>query len=389
MKLTRSDLPLAVIVRRISEGSLDLQPDFLRGEIWDRRRQQRLIDTILRAWYVPAVYVVEDEDGGGVVLDGQQRLAAIRDFFADKFTVDGLIGPPSGEIDDLDGLKFSQLPEAVRRSLLQFPLQVVSLTEFKPQEPNELFLRLNQSYNLTASEMRNALHGPSRDRVKDVVARLVKIGLLNREVIGFANGRLAYDDVISRTCVALEINTLRGRITNDAVEEFYRNDYRSFSERTTERVERAGRELLAQIRRGPGKVHFNKGTLFTWLVYLAWAPHASVSVPETLLASFESDRLSLRSRGYDQERVRESRTLECLALYEDRASYRVTDVNSILVRDLMVHLYSCLRFTPQPYADVYRLIDELDLLAHTSMQRLVADFLDTSSWGSDLGGLDA
>jgi hypothetical protein len=100
MKLSRSELQLETIVRRIVDQELDLQPGFQRGEIWDRPRRQRLIDTILRDWYVPAVHIVKDEDGSEVVLDGQQRLAAIRDFFADQFPVDGKIEPQSNEITD-------------------------------------------------------------------------------------------------------------------------------------------------------------------------------------------------------------------------------------------------------------------------------------------------
>ena len=73
MKLDKSDLQLETIVSRINAGELDLQPDFQRGEIWDTKRRQRLVDTILREWYVPAIHIVVDTDGEEVVLDGQQR----------------------------------------------------------------------------------------------------------------------------------------------------------------------------------------------------------------------------------------------------------------------------------------------------------------------------
>jgi Protein of unknown function DUF262 len=382
MILSRSELQLETIVSRIAAGELDLQPDFQRGEIWDRRRRQRLIDTILREWYVPAVHIVQDEDGNEVILDGQQRLAAIRDFFDDRFPVDGRIEPQSVAIAGLHGKKFSQLPDPVHRSIRRFILPVITLTAFQPQEPNELFFRLNQSYNLTPPEKRNALHGPARDRVRALVERLEDVGLLVHDCVGFSNGRLAYDDIIARTCVALEHNNLKMHINNNVVEEFYRND--DFTERTIQRVEHSGQELLTQIRQCPGRVRFNKGSMFTWLIYLDWASVLSTAVPVDLLASFEADRLELRRGEYDGQSVRRRRTLECIALYEDRVSYRVTDVSSVLIRDLILHLYSCLTFDTQPVGASGLLLSRLESQPGVPLPTLVTAFLDESGWGANL-----
>jgi hypothetical protein len=368
-------------------GELDLQPDFQRGEIWDRPRRQRLIDTILREWYVPAVHIVQDEDGSEIVLDGQQRLASIRDFFTDLLPVDGKTEPHSEALTELHGKRFSQLPEPVRRSVRRFILPVVTLTDFQPQEPNELFFRLNQSYNLTPPEKRNALHGVARDRVKDLVKRLQSEGLLIREVVGFSNGRLAYDDIIARTCVALEHNDLRIHINNNVVEDFYRN--KDFSEWTIQRVEQSSMDLLAQIRECPGKVRFNKGSLFTWLIYLDWAPVLSTAVPVDLLARFEADRLESRRGEYDGESVSRRRTFDCIALYEDRVSYRVTDVSSVLIRDLMLHLYSCLVFSSDPVDGADLLLSRLLSQPSMPLQGLVTEFLGASGWGTDLRQVEA
>ena len=104
MKLEKSDLQLETIVSRIRAGELDLQPHFQRGEIWDTKRRQRLIDSILREWYVPGIHIVVDSDGEEVVLDGQQRLAAIRDFFDEGVKVDGTTEPADQFIQGLHGL---------------------------------------------------------------------------------------------------------------------------------------------------------------------------------------------------------------------------------------------------------------------------------------------
>src|SRR3984893_9392334 len=58
-------------------------PDWQRQEVWDRAKKQQLIDSILRGWRLPKFYFlnVSDEPEQYEVVDGQQRLTAIFDFF--------------------------------------------------------------------------------------------------------------------------------------------------------------------------------------------------------------------------------------------------------------------------------------------------------------------
>jgi len=376
VRLTKTDPDLESLVRRIRDGELDLQPDFQRDEIWDGTRRQRLVDTVLRTWYVPAIHIVVDTEGNDVVLDGQQRLAAIRDFFADKISVDGATEPPDDRIRALDGKFYSELPNDVRRAVNRFSVSVITLDDYKPQEPNELFFRLNQSYNLTPPEKRNALHGEARDQVKELVQTLTSDGLLTKDKIGFSNSRLAYDDVIARACVALELNDLRRHINNTVVE----NQYRSgpFAAETIERIRHAGEALQDQIAQVFGRVRFNKGTLQTWLVYSAWAPERTGPIPDRLLAHFES----LRATAKVDTGV--SPLGPAIALYDDRASYRVTDVSSVLIRDLVIHLFSQDEFgTPSLYGSDGLLAD-LKRTPSGAAPGLISEFLQTSSWGSSI-----
>lgn len=382
MKLEKSDLQLETIVSRIEAGELDLQPNFQRGEIWDTKRRQRLIDTIIREWYVPAIHIVVDTDGEEVVLDGQQRLAAIRDFFADRVKIDGTIEPHDELVASLNGLKYSKLPFAVRKAVNRFVLPIITLSEYGPQEPNELFFRLNQAYNLTPPEKRNALHGKARDQVRQVVDDLTEIGLLDSSKIGFTNGRLAYDDIIARTCVAFELGNLRQHINNNVVEEFYRAT-KPFSDATVDSVRWSGAEVLRQIDGSGTRVKFNKGTLQTWLIYSHWAPLAGGPIPSQLLAEFEIDR-ALVKKGEQLPVSGKSQVLaEVLRLYDDRASYRVTDVSSVLIRDLAVHLYSEAKFGIPSHRGSNELLARLDSEPGAA-QTLVAEYLEQVRWGDPL-----
>lgn len=382
MKLEKSDLQLETIVSRIEAEELDLQPNFQRGEIWDLKRRQRLIDTILREWYVPAIHIVLDTEGEEVVLDGQQRLAAIRDFFRDEVKIDGSIEPDDERIASLDGLTYSKLPAAARKAINRFVLPIITLSGYGPQEPNELFFRLNQAYNLTPPEKRNALHGPARDQVKMVVEELTQNGLLKSSTIGFNNGRLAYDDIIARTCVAFELGSLRRHINNNVVEEFYRSAG-GFSNSTLHSVVGAGQELLMQIGAGESKVRFNKGTLQTWLTYCHWAPHRASDLPPLLLTQFEIDRAEVKSGGQTSADRDRQAVHEVLRLYDDRASYRVTDVSSVLIRDLAIHLYSTMVFSTKSTRDSGDLVNAISDRPE-STKTVVNSFLEASNWGAPI-----
>jgi hypothetical protein len=378
VKLDKSDLQLETVISRIKAKEIDLQPNFQRGEVWDLKRRQRLIDTILRGWYVPAVHVVVDSDGREVVLDGQQRLAAIRDFEDDGIRIDGLIDPPSETMRELHGLRYSELDAQYQRSFNRFVLQIIRLTEFEPQEPNELFFRLNQSYNLTPPEKRNALHGKARDQVRELVRELTETGLLEKRIVGFSNGRLAYDDIVSRVCVALEFGTLRQHINNNVVEEFYRT--RAFQRATLEAVAGAGRSLLTQLEVSSEQFRLNKGTLQTWLTYCYWAPLVTGALPIDLLLEFEIDRATIK-RG--EARV-PAFLQEVLRIYGDRASYRVTDVSSVVARDLAIHLYSSVRFGTQPRRGSEALVVELESMAALEVETAFFDFAERSAWGAPI-----
>ncbi|MET3511494.1 hypothetical protein ABIC64_002952 [Plantibacter flavus] len=386
MRAEKSDLEIETIVSRIRRGELDLQPDFQRGEIWDGTRRQRLVDTILRNWFVPAVHIVVEDDGTEVLLDGQQRLVAIRDFVRDGFPVDGTIPPAESSITEIHGLYFSELPDARQREFLRFALPVVTLRDFKPQEPNELFFRLNQSYNLTPSEKRNALHGRARDQVRGLVEDLTEHGLLAQEVIGFSNKRLAYDDIVARVCVAVERDSLRSHINNNTVEAFYRGE--AFSGGTIDGVRQAGSQLLGQISSSDTRIKFNKGTLQTWLIYAFWAPRTTGEMPESLLGTFEAERARLR-RGGSDELAEDRRIDDIVRMYDDRASYRVTDVSSVVIRDAAVHMFSEHMFRTSPRKQSADFLHSLKLEPAVTTQTYFSEYLERVRWGDPIIGASA
>lgn len=380
MRAEKSEVDLETVVRRIQTGKLNLQPPFQRGDIWDRPRQQRLVDTILRGWYIPAVHIVVDSQGREEVLDGQQRLTAIAAFVGNQFVVDGSIPPYDGRIADLTGRRFSDLPAAVQDAFLSSALSLVRLRDFKPDEPNELFFRLNQSYNLTPPEKRNALHGPARDQVRDLVGELESSGLLSSGNVGFSNKRLAYDDIVARVCVAIDRSSLRRHINNNTVEDIYRS-LQPFRGETVDGLREAAKTLMLQIASSTERIKFNKGTLQTWLIYCYWAPQVTGEPPSGLLGTFEQERLLLRQGG----RSRFPRVQGIVSQYDDRASYRVTDVTSVVIRDAAVHLFSEHVFGTPSWRHSRQFLNQAGRDENVIAFEL-STYLDQVSWGEPLLG---
>ena len=78
MKMTAERRAIDKIFRRRDRYDI---PDWQREEVWDDGKKQRLVDSILRGWKLPKFYFVKTSEDDYLVEDGQQRLAAIFDFF--------------------------------------------------------------------------------------------------------------------------------------------------------------------------------------------------------------------------------------------------------------------------------------------------------------------
>ncbi|TNT74657.1 DUF262 domain-containing protein, partial [Escherichia coli] len=207
----------------IKDGELDLRPDFQRGEVWTTKKKKLLIDSILREWYIPPIHTVSVGNGRAEVLDGQQRLTAIRDFLDNQFQIDGFIEPKDDDIVELHGKKFKDLNPDIQRKIERFGIIIYEITEYNQGEPSELFYRLNQTVKLTSSEARNAIFGDVRNDISTFVSYMDELGV-DKSILGFSNSRMAYNDLLSRVCLLLEKKSIRYQLSDANLTNRYRND---------------------------------------------------------------------------------------------------------------------------------------------------------------------
>ena len=78
MKMTSEKRAIDKLYRRRDRYEI---PDWQRSEVWSTERKQTLIDRILHGWKLPKFYFLKLSDEEIWVVDGQQRLNAIFEFF--------------------------------------------------------------------------------------------------------------------------------------------------------------------------------------------------------------------------------------------------------------------------------------------------------------------
>lgn len=384
MKLEPWEPDLRTLRDRAREGELDLQPDFQRGRVWPVAKQQKLIDTILRGWAVPAVHLLVLKDHTLAVLDGQQRLNAMIDFLNDKFKVKPF-EPRDAALDHLVGRKFSGLPPETQRMIFSYKVSSYRLYEYEPEEPYELFFRLNLPTGLTQAEKRNALVGGARQQVKNLLEIALESGW-SKETLGFENSRLAYDDAIAKVCEYVESGSLRIPMNTQVMESRYRS-VDGYSDLTVSVVTKIIRHIgKVDARRQYPEAHLNKATLLTWALTLARREldHELQELDvDDAFFSLEIARANVRTPGNNAIYNFDNWSAYA-ALYSDRASLRVADVLSVLARDICVWRTVHGQNPDSPHlTDLLSEVLQLEALAGRVSEPDVLHFLESPrNWGS-------
>ena len=149
--------------------TLVVNREFQRSsKVWPQPARAYLIDTILRGYPIPKIYLrtkinSQTRRAYREVVDGQQRLMAIRSFAVDEFA----LGSNRQLYGDFAGLKFSDLDEESKQAFLEYYIPVEQLMNVPDAVVFEIFQRLNTyNYNLTRQELRHGkFHGAFRNAV--------------------------------------------------------------------------------------------------------------------------------------------------------------------------------------------------------------------------------
>lgn len=156
----RNDYLLPQIVDSVSKNKwMNLQPEYQRRQVWEKGKQSRFIESLLMNLPVPPIFLFESEYNRYEVMDGQQRLSSILDFYEGRLKLTGL-----EHWKELQGKLYREMPLKLQRGLDRRRMSAVVLqTALASVKSSDLrrvvFERLNTGgQRLNAQELRNCVY---------------------------------------------------------------------------------------------------------------------------------------------------------------------------------------------------------------------------------------
>ncbi len=146
---------------------INMRPEYQRRLVWDKAKKSRFIESLLMNVPIPPVFLFEWELSRYEVMDGQQRLNAIVEFYDNQLPLSGL-----EKWTVLHGRRYADCPPTIQKGLDRRRISAVVLLAESAQTGKGkedirrlVFQRLNTGgLSLKPQELRNSLYsGPFND----------------------------------------------------------------------------------------------------------------------------------------------------------------------------------------------------------------------------------
>lgn len=185
-------------------GSLDIAPDFQRRSVWGTPARSFFIDSLIRGFPVPPIYlrVIQSDDNTRTVrqvVDGQQRLTSLLRYVDGEFALARTLSA------DWAGKEFSELTAPQRDAVRGFGFICEVFQGISDREVLEIFARLNTySVQLNAQELRNGTYfGHFKQTAYELAHDHIEFWRQNRIVTKNGIARMAEVELTSELMILL------------------------------------------------------------------------------------------------------------------------------------------------------------------------------------------
>ncbi|PPJ64315.1 DUF262 domain-containing protein [Cuspidothrix issatschenkoi] len=156
-EMNREKLP-AFVESLKKPGYMDLRPFYQRRNRWDPKKQSQLIESFLINIPVPPIILYEKKYNVYEVMDGQQRITALKDFYENRLQLTGLELWP-----ELNKRTYNTLPGNIKAGIDRRSISTIVLITESTSSPEDAlllkqlaFARINTGgVELSRQEIRN------------------------------------------------------------------------------------------------------------------------------------------------------------------------------------------------------------------------------------------
>lgn len=160
-EIDREKLPRLVESLKMS-GYIEMRSFYQRRGRWDAKMKSRLIESFILNIPVPSIILYKQDFKPHEVLDGQQRIFAIQEFYENKLKLTGLEVLP-----ELNGHTYNRLPLKIRANLDRRSISSIVVLAEQTSNPEadkflkqKTFERLNTGrIEFSPQEVRNIFYG--------------------------------------------------------------------------------------------------------------------------------------------------------------------------------------------------------------------------------------
>lgn len=185
VKFTVAEYPISVYVERFPNDQTGryFVPEYQRKLAWGSHQQSEFIESLLVGLPIPFLFFYQMPDGRMEIVDGSQRMRAMRAFLKGDLVLTDLVLLP-----ELNGFSFDDLPGDRRNKLEDVTIRTIVLdTSTDPSTRAEMFARINKSGTVAneAEIRRGSLPGPVTELIRGLAesAEFVALTPMSQKVV--------------------------------------------------------------------------------------------------------------------------------------------------------------------------------------------------------------